>query len=156
MKALQSLTNLFTQCVTEPKNVQLWAEDGALKCTQSDEIDGFDIPYTVNVAMTSVDIEPHVLMMHLVNWLNRYDIDREEKGLPLPSFATQMLDKGLCDISLKIDIIEPYRMKVSPTGRWERDGVRYDCVSQFDKAAYEDDLSDFLYFTGHEGDVPCK
>ncbi len=34
MKALQSLTDLFTRSVADAKNIELWAEDGQIDGTQ--------------------------------------------------------------------------------------------------------------------------
>ena len=86
------------------KNVELWAEDGQIDCTQGLTVDGFDIAYTVNINMSNVDVAPEILMMHLVIWLNQYDVARESKGLAPPSFATERLDNGHFDLKLKIEI----------------------------------------------------
>ena len=153
MKALQSLTDLFTQSVTDAKNVELWAEDGQIDCTQGLSVDGFDIAYTVNISMTDVDVQPEILMMHLVVWLNQYDVARESKGLEPPTFATQRLDNGRFDIKLKIDIKEAYSLEESATGVWKQGEVRLDCVSDFAIAAIEDELP-ALEFTGPVGDLP--
>lgn len=154
MKALQSLTELFTKQVTDAKTLDVWAEDGELVCTQSSVIDGFDIAYTVNINMTGVDVQPHVLMMHLVTWLNKYDVERENKGLSPPSFATELLDKGKCDIKLKIDIQEAYSLSESEQGNWQQNGTRYECVSEFTNAVVEADLPPLLFIGGHEKDLP--
>ncbi|MGR6860806.1 phage tail protein [Aliivibrio salmonicida] len=153
MKALQSLTDLFTQSVTDAKNVELWAEDGQIDCTQGLSVDGFDIAYTVNISMTDVDVQPEILMMHLVVWLNQYDVARESKGLEPPTFATQRLDNGRFDIKLKIDIKEAYSLEESATGVWKQGKVRLDCVSDFAIAVIEDELP-ALEFTGPVGDLP--
>ena len=153
MKALQSLTDLFTQSVTDAKNVELWAEDGQIDCTQGLSVDGFDIAYTVNISMTDVDVQPEILMMHLVVWLNQYDVARESKGLEPPTFATQRLDNGRFDIKLKIDIKEAYSLEESATGVWKQGEVRLDCVSDFAIAVIEDELP-ALEFTGPVGDLP--
>ena len=153
MKALQSLTDLFTQSVTDAKNVELWVEDGQIDCTQGLSVDGFDIAYTVNISMTDVDVQPEILMMHLVVWLNQYDVARESKGLEPPTFATQRLDNGRFDIKLKIDIKEAYSLEESATGVWKQGEVRLDCVSDFTIAVIEDELP-ALEFTGPVGDLP--
>ncbi len=154
MRALQSLTELFAYHVTNAANLEVWAEDGELVCTQGVLVDGFDIAYTVNINLSAVDVKPHILMMHLVSWLNQYDVGRSEKGLPPPSFATQVLDKGLCDIKLKIDIQESYHLSENALGNWKQDGARYDCVSGFEKAAIESELPPLEFIGGHEGDMP--
>ncbi|WP_300173777.1 phage tail protein [uncultured Aliivibrio sp.] len=153
MKALQSLTDLFTQSVTDAKNVELWAENGQIDCTQGLYVDGFDIAYTVNINMSDVDIQPEILMMHLVVWLNKYDVDRETKGLEPPTFATQCLDNGHFDLKLQIDIKEAYSLEESATGVWKQGDVRHDCVSDFAIAVVEDELP-ALEFTGPLGDLP--
>ena len=153
MKALQSLTELFTQSVTDTKNVELWAENGQINCTQGLGVDGFDIAYTVNINMTDVDVQPEILMMHLVVWLNQYDVARESKGLELPTFATQRLDNGHFDIKLQVDIKETYSLEESPTGAWKQGDARHDCVSDFAIAAIEDELP-LLEFIGPAGDLP--
>lgn len=154
MRALQSLTELFAYHVTNAANLEVWAEDGELVCTQGVLVDGFDIAYTVNINLSAVDVKPHILMMHLVSWLNQYDVERSDKGLPPPSFATQVLDKGLCDIKLKIDIQESYHLSENALGNWKQDGARYDCVSGFEKAAIESELPPLEFIGGHEGDMP--
>ncbi|OCH16993.1 phage tail protein [Aliivibrio logei] len=153
MKALQSLTDLFTQSVTDAKNVELWAEDGQIDCTQGLSVDGFDIAYTVNINMSDVDVQPETLMMHLVVWLNQYDVDRSTKGLEAPTFATQRLDNGKFDIKLKIDIKEAYSLEESAKGIWKQGGGRFDCVSDFTIAVIEGELP-ALEFTGPVGDLP--
>lgn len=154
MKALQSLTELFAYHVTNAANLEVWAEDGELVCTQGVLVDGFDIAYTVNINLSAVDVKPHILMMHLVSWLNQYDVERSEKGLPPPSFAIEPLDKGLCDIKLKIDIQESYHLSENARGNWKQDGARYDCVSGFEKAAIESELPPLEFVSGHDGDMP--
>jgi predicted transport protein len=154
MKALQSLTELFTQSVTDAKNVELWAEDGQIECAQGVSVDGFDIAYTVNINMSDVDVQPETLMMHLVLWLNQYDVDRSTKGLPAPSFATEILDNGRCDIKLKIDIKESYSVEESEHGVWQQGGIRFDCVSDFALAAIEEELPLLEFVGAHDRDLP--
>ncbi|MCG6410064.1 phage tail protein, partial [Vibrio fluvialis] len=60
MKALQSLTDLFRQHVIDAKNFTVWAEDGALFCTQGDNVDGFELEYTAIVFMQDVRVQPHI------------------------------------------------------------------------------------------------
>ncbi len=74
-------------------------------------VDGFDIAYTVNINMSDVDVSPEILMMHLVVWLNQYDVDRESKGLEPPTFATQKLDNGRFELWLRIDVKESYSLE---------------------------------------------
>ena len=155
MKALQSLTALFIGQVTDAKNVNLWVEDGELVCTQGEPIDGFEIKYTVNIDMSGVAIEPQMLMMHLVNWLNQYDVQRSEKGLPNPSFATELLDNGRCDIKLKIDIQEAYSLVENEAGNWSVDGIRYKCVSDFTQTVDADNLPMLLIVNGYDSDLPA-
>ncbi len=154
MKALQSLTELFIRQVTDAKNVELWAEDGELKANPSDVIDGFDLLYTVHIALSQVEMAPEMLMMHLLNWLNRYDIDRADKGLSEPTFATQLLDKSRCDVKIVLEIKETYRLEPSPTGMWQRDGERFDCVSEFGAVEEWEDMDFLRYVGGHENDLP--
>ncbi|OEF10363.1 phage tail protein [Aliivibrio logei] len=154
MQALQSLTELFSHHVTDAKSLDVWAEDGELLCTQGVLVDGFEIAYTVNINMTAVDVKPHILMMHLVSWLNKYDVQRDEKGLPPPSFATELLDKGLCDIKLKVDIQESYSLNENAQGNWKQEDTRYECVSEFAKAAIETELPPLKYIGGNDGDFP--
>lgn len=155
MNALQSITDLFKQHVVDSKNFSVWAEDGALFCTQGNAVDGYELEYTVIIFMTSVNIQPHILMMHLVNWLNVNDIDRAEKGLGSPTFAVELLDKGLCDIKIKLDIREEFKLSQSDHGSWQQDGERFDCISTFKAKAKEDDFEQ-LEFVGHKGDLPCN
>lgn len=153
MKALQSLTTLFTNQVTDAGNLEVWAEDGELKCTQGLSVDGFDIAYTVIISMSAVDVQPHILMMHLVNWLNQYDVDRAEKGLSPPAFAVQLLDKGLCDIKLTIDIQESYGLEENDQGNWRQDDTRFECVSHFAKAPTEQTAPPFHYLSLVKPDI---
>ncbi len=154
MKALQSLTELFARHITDAANLEVWAEDGELVCAQSLVVDGFDVAYTVNINLSAVEVKPHVLMMHLVCWLNEFDVDRSEKGLPPPSFAVQLLNKGLCDIKLKVDIQENYLLQENASGSWKQDGTLFDCVSGFEKAAIESELLPLEFIHAHEKDFP--
>lgn len=155
MKALQSLSELFAHHVTEPQHLNVWAEDGELICTQGLIVDGFDIAYTVLVDIYSAEIQPHILMMHLIAWLNKYDVGREEKGLAPPSFATELLDKGKCDIKLRIDIQESYSLIENEKGSWLQNGIRYECVSQFEEAVVEEDLLSLQFINGPK-DLPAS
>ena len=154
MRALQGLTDLFIQHVADPKNVELWAEDGQLDCTQGLSIDGFDVAYTVKISMSDVDIQPHILMMHLINWLNRYDIGRANKGLPPPSFATQRLDNGKFDIALDVDIKESYSLIENPMGEWKSGDRLYSCISDFTSVVDCEELDTLKFVGGHENDLP--
>jgi hypothetical protein len=140
MKALQNLTELFTSSIVDAKNVEIWAEDGTLECAQGLTIDGFDISYLVHVSMTEVNVPPEILMMHLVNWLNQYDVDRSTKGLDAPSFATECLDNGKFDLYLKIPIKEAYSLGENDTGIWQQGDTRFECTSDFALAAIESEL----------------
>ncbi|MGI2871508.1 phage tail protein [Vibrio fluvialis] len=154
MKALQSLTDLFRQHVTDAKNFTVWAEDGALFCTQGDSVDGFELEYTAIVFMQDVRVQPHILMMHLVSWLNKYDPYRMENGLPFPTFATELLDNGRCDIKIKIDLREAFSLQANPQGNWQQHGERFECVGDFAARVDEDDLGELVLFVGHLDDLP--
>lgn len=154
MKALQSLTDLFRQHLTDAKNFSVWAEDGALFSAQGDSVDGFEIEYTAIVFMQDVKIQPHILMMHLVSWLNKYDPYRQEKGLAFPSFATELLDKGRCDIKIKLDLREEFNLEPNEQGNWMQNGERYSCESEFTACAEEDDLGELQLLVGHLDDLP--
>ncbi|TRN17067.1 hypothetical protein DM586_03105 [Vibrio fluvialis] len=154
MKALQSLTDLFRQHVIDAKNFTVWAEDGALFCTQGDSVDGFELEYTAIVFMQDVRVQPHILMMHLVSWLNTHDPYRMEKGLPFPTFATELLDNGCCDIKIKIDLREAFSLQAHPQGNWQQHGERFECVGDFAARVDEDDLNELVLFVGHLDDLP--
>ncbi len=154
MKALQSLTDLFKQHITDPKNFSAWAEDGAVFSCQGDLVDGFEIEYTAIVFMQDVKVQPHILMMHLVSWLNKYDPYRQEKGLAFPSFATELLDKGRCDIKIKLDLREAFSLEPNEQGEWMQNDERYSCVSGFAERVEEDDLGELILFVGHLDDLP--
>ncbi|WP_075990075.1 phage tail protein [Vibrio fluvialis] len=154
MKALQSLTDLFREHVTDAKNFTVWAEDGALFCTQGDSVDGFELEYTAIVFMQDVRVQPHILMMHLVSWMNAHDPYRMEKGLPFPTFATELLDNGRCDIKIKIDLREAFSLQAHPQGNWQQHGERFECVGDFAARVDEDDLNELVLFVGHLDDLP--
>ncbi|NHN75265.1 phage tail protein [Vibrio fluvialis] len=154
MKALQSLTDLFRKHVTDAKNFTVWAEDGALFCTQGDSVDGFELEYTAIVFMQDVRVQPHILMMHLVSWMNTHDPYRMEKGLPFPTFATELLDNGRCDIKIKIDLREAFSLQAHPQGNWQQHGERFECVGDFAARVDEDDLNELVLFVGHLDDLP--
>lgn len=155
MKALQSLTELFKNHVTDAKNLTVWAENGAMLCTQGAEVDGFNIEYTAIIDMQDVAVQPQVLFMHLVNWLNKYDPDRQAKGLPQPTFATQLLDDGQCDIRLKVDLSEEFTLEEDSQGNWLQHDTRYRCDSDFEQVANLEDLGELEYLIGHQDDLPC-
>ncbi len=154
MKALQSLTDLFKAHVVDAKNFSVWAEDGGLFCGQGDLVDGYEIEYTAIVFMQDVNVQPHILMMHLVSWLNKYDPYRQEKGLAFPSFATELLDKGRCDIKIKLDLREEYSLELNEQGNWKQNDQRYSCVSEFTARVDENDLGELVEFVGHLEDLP--
>ena len=154
MKALQSLTDLFKSHVTDAAKMDVWAEDGALFCGQGADVDGFEIEYTAIVFLQSAKLEPQVLFMHLVSWLNKYDPERAEKGLPMPTFALEPLDKGAFDLKLKIDIREEFDLQENEQGNWKQGDTRYECVSGFEARADEDQLGELVHFVGHLSDLP--
>lgn len=154
MEALQSLTELFSKQVTDAKSLDIWVEDGALFCGQGAIVDGYEVEYTAIVFIQNARVNPSLLFMHLVNWLNNHDPERSEKGLPAPTFATQLLDEGKCDIKIKIDLRESYALEESEQGDWKQQGIRYQCVSEFAQAAKADDLNELVYFVGHTEDLP--
>lgn len=156
MKALQNLTEYLKKHVVDAKQFDVWAEDGALFCGQSNSIDGFDLEYTAILFIQNVKIEPHILFLHLVIWLNKCDPYRQEKGLAFPTFATEILDNGHCDIKIKIDLQEEYSLKESENGNWEQQGIRSECVSDFTETVDTDQLNELVYFVGHKEDLPCQ
>ncbi|MCY9805322.1 phage tail protein [Vibrio scophthalmi] len=160
MDALQNLTTFFKQHVIDAKSLTVWAEDGAVFCGQSDVVDGFELEYTAIVFIQAATLKPHVLFMHLVNWLNKHDPERVEKNLPAPTFATEILDNGKCDIKIKIDLLESYSLEESEQGNWKQHDTRYDCISDFDLTVTTtdeiDELHELVYFVGHTDDLPCN
>ncbi|WED29871.1 phage tail protein [Vibrio sp. DW001] len=156
MKALQSLTDLFKQHVVDAHSLDVWAEDGAMFCGQGPFVDGYELEYTAIVFIQNTKVAPHIMFMHLVNWLNRFDPERLEKGLPAPTFATELLDGGKCDIKLKIDLRESYELKENPQGNWNQQGSRYECISEFEATVNTADLNELVYLVGHLDDLPCN
>ncbi|WP_375751601.1 phage tail protein [Vibrio sp. HN007] len=154
MKALQSITDLFKAHVTEAKNFDVWAEDGAVFSGQGPFVDGYELEYTAIVFIQNEKLEPHVLFMHLLNWLNNYDPDRLEKGLADPTFAVELLDNGKCDIKIKLDLRESYSLIENEQGNWKQNGQRYECESEFEAAADAEQLNELVYFVGHQDDLP--
>ena len=155
MKALQAITELFQKHVTSAQDLNVWAEDGALFCGQGPLIDGFELEYTAIVFIQNDKVQPHTLFMHLVNWLNQYDPERTEKGLPAPTFATEVLDGGKCDLKIKIDLSESYTLEENENGDWLQQDIHYQCVSDFEQAATQGGLNELVYFVGHKDDLPC-
>ncbi|NAW59489.1 MULTISPECIES: phage tail protein [unclassified Vibrio] len=156
MKSLQSLTELFKAHIIDASQLSVWAEDGALFCGQSQFVDGFEVEYTAIVFIQNATVAPHVLMLHLVNWLNRYDPHRQEKGLAMPSFALEHLGDGKFDIKIKLDLQEAFTLQACERGDWMQGDTRYDCVSEFSATVDEDDLDVLVYAVGHLEDLPCQ
>lgn len=154
MKALQALTDLFKAHVTDSAKFDAWAEDGALFSAPSFRTTGFELEYTAIIFLQNVKVKPEVLMMHLVNWINKHDPERQEKGLAQPTFATEILDNGRCDIKIKIDLQETYELEEDANGNWQQDGIRYSSRSQFETTVDIDDLETLEYVGGHEDDLP--
>lgn len=155
MESLQRLTELFKKHVTDAKNLTVWAENGVMFSSQAEQVDGFTVDYTAVVDMQDVAIQPKALFMHLVSWLNKYDPERLSKGLPFPTFATQLLDDGKCDIRLKIDFSEAFSLEEDVQGDWLQNDIRYRCVSDFEQIADLEELGGLVHFIGHQGDLPC-
>lgn len=156
MKALQSLTDLFKKHIVDPKSFDSWAEDGAIFCTQGDDIDGFEVEYTAIIFVQNAKLNPDNLFMHIVSWLNKYDQHRSEKGLAMPTFAVERLDQGRYDIKIKLDIREEYNLIEDKNGDWKQAGDLFRCENQFEAAVDEDELGELIYFVGHENDMPCQ
>lgn len=156
MDALQNLTDFFKTHVIDAQSLQVWAEDGAVFSGASDVVDGFELEYTAIVFIQNATLKPAVLFMHLVNWLNKHDPERSEKSLPAPTFATEILDNGKCDIKLKIDLLESYSLEENALGSWKQHDTRYDCVSDFEPSVDSADLHELVYFIGHTDDLPCN
>lgn len=156
MKALQSLTDLFKQHVVDAKSFDAWAEDGAIFSAQGDEIDGFEVEYTAIIFIQNAQLNPDNLFMHVVSWLNKYDPHRSEKGLTMPTFAIEPLDKGRYDFKLKLDIREEFNMVEDEQGDWQQGDQRYCCNNQFEAVVDEDELDELVHFVGHLDDLPCQ
>lgn len=158
MKALQSLTDLFKAHIADEKNLMVWAENGAVFCTQGAKVDGFEIEYTAVVLVQDEKLIPDSLFMHVVSWLNKYDPERAQKGLGMPTFDADPLDKGKFDFKLALDIREEYSLEEDAQGQWKQDGEIYRCESDFDPRVdeVEDDLGELLHFVGHLKDLPCQ
>lgn len=154
MQALHNLTEFVKKHVADANSVDVWAEDGALFTGQSDFVDGFELEYTAIVFVQNANIKPHILFLHLVSWLNNCDPDRVEKNLPAPTFATEILDNGRCDIKIKLDLMECYSLEEHPQGNWKQFDTRYECVSDFESLVDPDALNELVYFVGHTSDLP--
>ncbi|CAH6781737.1 conserved hypothetical protein [Vibrio chagasii] len=154
MKALQSLTDVFKRHIADEKHLLVWAEDGALFCTQGEAIDGFEVEYTGIVFVQDAKLNPSTLFMHIVSWLNQHDPLRPEKGLAMPTFAVEPLDNGRFDFKLKLDLCEEYRLVADEEGDWQQMGERYRCESTFERRAEEYELGELVYFVGHLEDLP--
>jgi len=154
MKALQSLTDFIKSQVSEIKHFDVWAEDGAMFCGQGALIDGYELEYTAIIFIQQAKVQPDVLFMHLLIWLNTFDPERSEKGLAAPMFAFERLDKGLCDIKIKLDLLESYSLEEDESGEWKQGDIRYKCVNDFEAVADPDDLHELVYFVGHTEDLP--
>lgn len=154
MKALQSLTDLFKTHVVDAKNLDVWATDGMIFSVQGEHVDGFEVEYTANVFIQDAKLNPDNLFMHLVCWLNKYDPHRQEKGLPMPMFAGEPLDKGRFDLKIKLDIREEYELEPNAQGVWKQAGELYNCENKFEAVVDEDELGELVHFVGHLGDLP--
>ncbi len=84
-------------------------------------------------------MSPEILMMHLVVWLNQYDVDRESKGLEPPHSLNAATDNGRLNLSYVSTLKSPIHLK-SEMGVWKQGDVRHDCVSDFALAAIESEL----------------
>lgn len=156
MKALQSLTDLFKAHVTDAKKLYAWAEDGAIFCAQGEHVDGFEVEYTAIIFVQNAELNPDNLFMHIVSWLNKYDPHRQEKGLSMPTFAVEPLDKGRFDLKLKLDISEEYNLEEDQQGAWKQEGELYRCESKFEALVDEEELGELVHFVGHLDDLPCQ
>lgn len=156
MKGLQSLTDLFKRHITDEKNLMVWAENGVVFSAQGDGVDGFDIEYTAVVLVQDERLIPETLFMHIVNWLNQYDPERQEKGLAMPTFAAEPLDKGKFDFKLTLDIREEYSLITDDQGDWKQRGERFRCESDFAAVVDESELGELVHFVGHLDDLPCQ
>ncbi len=156
MKALQSLTDLFKTHVADEKNLYVWAENGAIFSAQGEHVNGFEIEYSAVVLVQDENLNPETLFMHLVSWLNKYDPERQEKGLAMPTFAVEPLDKGKVDIKITLDIREEFTLERNEQGDWMQAGSLFSCENTFEKLVDEDELEDFVHFVGHEKGLPCQ
>jgi len=152
MECLQHLTDHLIEKIVGKNKLNAWAEDGEIITSSNATGDGFEVKYTCNFEMLDVNIEPVMLFMLVVSWLNKYDPDRATKSLPNPLFFTERLDSGHYDLGVKIEFQEQYDFVEDENGKWKSNGVISRLQSDFSNVIDVDELDVLEIVDSHTND----
>ena len=118
MKKLQALTSyLLSRNLVMPEQLDSWANQIRLEMIWKPDLKGMhfaNMRYNAVVVFERFADDPGRLMALVGSWLESHDRDRD--GLPMLSFAIDMLDNDLADVEITVEFVEPQYLAEDPDG----------------------------------------
>ena len=118
MKKLQALTRyLIERRLVMPEQLDSWANQISLEMIWKPDLKGMhfaNMRYSAVVVFERFADDPGRLMALVGSWLESHDRDRD--GLPMLSFAIDMLDNDLADVEITVEFVEPQYLAEDPDG----------------------------------------
>ena len=118
MKKLQALTSyLLSRNLVMPEQLDSWANQISLEMIWKPDLKGMhfaNMRYSAVVVFERFAEDPGRLMALVGSWLESHDRDRD--GLPMLSFAIDMLDNDLADVEITVEFVEPHYLAEDPDG----------------------------------------
>ncbi len=118
MKKLQALTSyLLSRNLVMPEQLDSWANQISLEMIWKPDLKGMhfaNMRYSAVVVFERFADDPGRLMALVGSWLESHDRDRD--GLPMLSFAIDMLDNDLADVEITVEFVEPQYLAEDPDG----------------------------------------
>ena len=118
MKKLQALTSyLLSRNLVMPEQLDSWANQIRLEMIWKPDLKGMhfaNMRYSAVVVFERFADDPGRLMALVGSWLESHDRDRD--GLPMLSFAIDMLDNDLADVEITVEFVEPQYLAEDPDG----------------------------------------
>ena len=121
MKKLKALTSyLLSRNLVMPEQLDSWANQIRLEMIWKPDLKGMhfaNMRYSAVVVFERFADDPGRLMALVGSWLESHDRDRD--GLPMLSFAIDMLDNDLADVEITVEFVEPQYLAEDPDGEIE-------------------------------------
>ena len=130
MKKLQALTRyLIERRLVMPEQLDSWANQISLEMIWKSDLKGMhfaNMRYSAVVVFERFADDPGRLMALVGSWLESHDRDRD--GLPMLSFAIDMLDNDLADVEITVEFVEPQYLAEDPDGEIEAFGQTWSFI----------------------------
>ena len=121
MNKLKALHSYLEYCnLVMPEQLDSWANQIYLDQIWKPDLKGMhfaNMRYSAVVVFERFADDPGRLMALMASWLEKHDPDRD--GLPVLSFAVDMLDNDLADVEITVEFIEPQFLSEDPDGEIE-------------------------------------